>query len=231
MKMNKNRRAFATACAAATLSLFLGAPAAAASDAAEAQVLVDKARATVKAFAGDKDYASMPGLLTKAKAVIVFPQVLKAGFVLGGSGGSGVLLVRDEKTGEFGQPAFYTMGSVSFGLQAGGSAAEVIMLVNTQKALDSMLTAKLKLGGEASLAAGPKGGTATSTVNADIVSYARAKGAFIGMSFDGAVLDVRDSLNQGYYGKAVSPVDILVKKEVSNKGSDALRAALKQAAK
>jgi lipid-binding SYLF domain-containing protein len=161
----------------------------------------------------------------------VFPQVLKAGFFLGGSGGTGVLLVRDEKSGDFGAPAFYTMGAVSFGLQFGGSAAEVVMLVNSDKALASMLSDKLKLGGEASVAAGPKGASAGSTVTADFVSYARAKGAILGMSVEGSVLEVRENLNHAYYGKPVSPTDILVKKGAANKGAAGLRAALRSAAK
>ena len=229
--MKNRRRMFTAAAAAGTLCVLFAPSAVFASDASEAQAIVDKARGSVKAFMGDKDYASLPTLLRHAKAVVIFPQVLKAGFFLGGSGGTGVLLVRDEKTGDFGQPAFYTMGSVSFGLQFGGSAAEVLMLVNTQKALDSMLADKLKLGGEASVAAGPKGAAQSATISADFVSYARAKGAFLGMSVEGSVLDVRDSLNHAYYGKAVTPVDILVKNAASNKGAANLRATLKTAAK
>ena len=227
--MISTRRHLATA--ALGLFLVLGPGAALASDAGEAQAIVDKARGSLRGFVADKDYAALPAMLRQARAVVIFPQVLKAGFFLGGSGGTGVLLVRDAKTGDFGQPAFYTMGSVSFGLQFGGSAAEVVMLVNTQQALDSMLTNKLKLGGEALVAAGPRGAAAGATVSADIVSFARAKGAFLGMSVEGSVLDVRQSLNQAYYGKPVTPSDILISRSVSNKGSASLRAALKAAAK
>ena len=229
--MDKIRRNLTGAAGALLLAIAVLPRPGLAADAAEAQATVEKARGTIRAFVGDKDYAALPAMLRQAKAVIIFPQVLKAGFFLGGSGGTGVLLVRDAKTGDFGQPAFYTMGSVSFGLQFGGSAAEVIMLVNTQKALDSMLTNKLKLGGEASVAAGPQGAAQSSTVTADFVSFARAKGAFLGMSVEGSVLDVRESLNHAYYGKPVSPADILVSRSVSNKGSANLRAALKSAAK
>ncbi len=229
--MRNMQKLLAAAAAFLTLCLPFGANVASASDASEAQATVEKARGSLKGFLGDKEYASLPALMHQAKAVVIFPQVLKAGFFLGGSGGTGVLLVRDEKTGDFGQPAFYTMGSVSFGLQFGGSAAEVVMLVNTQKALDSMLSNKLKLGGEASVAAGPVGAAQSATITADFVTYARAKGAFLGMSVEGSVLDVRDSLNHAYYGKPVSPADILVSKTVSNKGAAALRATLKAAAK
>lgn len=202
-----------------------------ASDASEAKEIVDKAAITVGALASDKDFASIGPALGKARAVLVFPQVLKAGFVIGGSGGSGVLLVRDVKTGDWSQPAFYTMGSASLGFQAGASAAEMVMVVNSQKALDSLYTNKLKLGGDASVAVGPKGAAAGASVTADFIVYAKAKGAFAGIAVDGAVLDVREKLNGAYYGKPVSPVDILVKQAVSNADSAKLQAALKKTAK
>jgi lipid-binding SYLF domain-containing protein len=173
----------------------------------------------------------MPGLLAQAKAVLVYPQIIEGGFIIGGSGGTGVLLVRDEKTGNFSQPAFYSMGGVSIGFLAGGQAAEVMLLINTQKALDSMLSTKIKLGANASVAAGPKGVGQGATVNSDIVSYSKAKGAFASMALDGQVIDVREGLNAAYYGKPASPVDILIKMNVSNPESAPLQAALKSITK
>jgi len=227
--MKQTRRNFTLASAALALAATFSSGPARADDASDAKGIVDKATATVNAFAADKDYASLPGLLTKAKAVLVYPQIIEGGFIIGGAGGTGVLLVRDAKTGDFGSPAFYTMGGVSIGLLAGGQAAEVMLLVNTQKALDSMLSNKVKLGAGASIAAGPKGAGQAASV--DIVSYAKAKGAFASMAFDGQVIDVRDKLNAAYYGKPASPVDILIKKDVSNPGAAALQAALKSLAK
>ena len=163
--------------------------------------------------------------------MLIYPQVLKAGFILGGSGGSGVLMVRDEKTGKWFGPAFYTMGSASLGLQAGASSAEVLMVINSQKALDSLLTNKVKLGGDASVALGPKGQGTGASITADFVVYAKAKGAFAGLAVDGSVLDVREKLNSAYYGKAVSPSDILVKRDVSNPASASLQDALAKTGK
>jgi lipid-binding SYLF domain-containing protein len=157
--------------------------------------------------------------------------VLKAGFILGGSGGSGVLMVRDEKTGKWVGPAFYTVGTASLGLQAGASSAEVLMVINNQKSLDSLYTNKVKLGGDASVAVGPKGQGTGASVTADFVVYAKAKGAFAGVAFDGSVLDVRDKLNNAYYGKAVTPADILVKREASNPASAKLQEALAKTGK
>lgn len=128
-------------------------------------------------------------------------------------------------------PAFYTLGAVSFGLQFGGQAAEVVILVNSQKGIDRLLTSSLKLGGDASIAAGPVGIGQAANVTADFVSYAKSKGAYIGMSVEGSVLDVRASLNHAYYGKPVAPVDILIKHAASNKHADALRSAVAAASR
>jgi len=138
--------------------------------------------------------------------------------------------VRDAKSGRWVGPAFYTMGSASLGFQAGASAAEVVMIVNSQKALDSLYSNKVKLGGDASVALGPKGVGSGAALNADFIVYATVQGAFAGLSIDGSVLDVRQSLNSGYYGKKTSPVDVLVRQPVSRPESAALQAAVKKAA-
>ncbi|MBK6864962.1 MAG: lipid-binding SYLF domain-containing protein [Ideonella sp.] len=229
--MSQTRRQFAllgTAIAVATA--FASLPARA-DDASDAKGVVDKATATVNAFAADKDYVALPALLKKAKGVLVYPLIVEGGFIIGGSGGTGVLLVRDAKTGAFSAPAFYSMGGVSLGFLAGGAAAETMLVVNTQKALDSLLSTKVKLGGDASIAVGPKGAGATSTFTEDFVSYSKSKGAYANMSLNGQVIAVRESLNAAYYGKPVTPVDILVKQNVSNPAAAPLQGALKTMAK
>lgn len=229
--MKPTRHSFTLAGAAIALAATFSSLPAHADDASDARAVVDKATVTVNTFAKDRDYASLPALIAKAKGVLVYPQILEGGFIIGGSGGTGVLLVRDEQTGNFSAPAFYTMGGLSIGLLAGGQAAEVMLLINSQKALDSLLSTKVKLGAGVSVAVGPKGGGQGATVSADIISYSRAKGAYAGMSLDGQVIDVRDSLNAAYYGKPASPVDILVRKSVSNPGAGALQTALKSIGK
>ena len=230
--MNKGRRDFSLATMAlATTFALVSAPARAADDAADAKKLVQDAEKTVNDFAGNKDFPTFGPALAKAKAILVFPEILKAGFILGGSGGSGVLLVRDDKTGDWVGPAFYTMGSASLGFQAGASSAEVVMVVNSQKALDSLYSSKVKLGGDASVAVGPKGVGTGASLTADFIVYSTNKGAFAGMAVDGSVIDVRDSLNKAYYGKAASPVDILVKNAATNPDSAGLKAAVKKSAK
>jgi len=202
-----------------------------ADDKADAQAIVDKAKVTFNTFMADKDYEWLQKNLKNVKGLVIYPQVLKAGFIFGGSGGTGLLVVRDPKTGDWSQPAFYTVGSVTFGLQIGGEAAEVLVIAMSQKAVDSLLSGSFKLGGDTSIALGPVGTGVDTNVKVDFYSFAKSKGLYAGLNLEGSVVSVRDSLNKGYYGKEVSPADILVKKAVSNKGSAALRADLKKSAK
>ena len=212
--------------------LFVSYTPAIAADRDQAQGLVDRARVTFSDFMRDPNYTWLRENIDHAKGVLIFPQVIKGGFIWGGSGGTGVLLVRDEKTGNWSDPAFYTIGSVTFGLQIGGEASEVVMLAMTQKAIDSLLSSSFKLGGDVSIALGPIGGGAKASadipnVTADFISFAKSKGLYAGLNLEGAVVAVRDSLNRAYYGKDVRPADIIVKKDVSNSRSAELREALK----
>lgn len=200
--------------------------AALANDAQEAASIVDKARVTFNDVMAVKEFDSLRAGFKQARGILIFPQILKAGFFLGGSGGTGVLLVRHGS--DWSDPAFYTMGSVSFGLQFGGQAAEVLILINKQAGIDRLMTSSLKLGGDVGVAAGPVGAGQAANVQADFVSYAKAQGAFVGFSAEGSVLDVRNTLNHAFYGKQVTPTDIVVKRSVSNKRADALRAALRR---
>lgn len=190
-----------------------------------AQDLVDKATIVVNSFSADPDLDWFRKKVPEAKALLIIPQELKGAFLIGGSGGSGVLIARDEKTNEWGSPAFYSMGSLSIGFQAGGTSSEIILMIMSEKALDGLLTSSLKLGADITIAAGPIGGGTTAQI-ADILSYSRSKGAFAGMSLDGAVVTTRGDLNEAYYGEKVSPADILVRKEVTSAQADALRIAV-----
>jgi lipid-binding SYLF domain-containing protein len=203
----------------------------AASDGEEAQGLVDKARVTFNEFRGDKNYTWLHQNLKNARGILIFPQVLKAGFLLGGSGGTGVLLVKDKKSGNWSQPAFYTIGSVSLGLQIGGEAAEVVMMVMSDRAVDSLFASSFKLGGDTSIALGPVGAGAKGNVTADFISFAKSKGIYAGLNLEGSVIAVRDKLNHAYYKKTFRPVEIIVEQKAANKGSAALRAAIRKAAK
>ena len=215
--------------AAAAMAVFFTVPATAvASDRADARAVVTKANITFNSFMSDKNFTEMRKLSRSAKGIFIAPQVLKGAFVVGASGGTGVFLVRGEG-GKWTHPAFYTIGSVSFGLQIGGQASEVILLAMTDRGVTTLLQNSVKLGADVGIAAGPYGAgaqAATANISADILAFSRSKGLYGGISLDGAVVDVRDKLNRAYYGKAVTPTDILVKRNVSNTHADALRASV-----
>jgi len=234
MKSGKAGKIFCAAVSAAIMLsawTLISAPVLAAADADDAQAIVEKAQITFNSFMRDKDYSYLQENIAKARGVVIYPQVLKAGFIFGGSGGNGVLFLKDKDMKDWSGPAFYTLGSVTFGLQIGGEAAEVVMLVMTQKAVDTLFSNSMKLGADASIAAGPVGAGAKANIVADFISFARSKGAYAGLNLEGSVLDVRDSLNKVYYGQEVRPVDILVKRAVSNPGAKGLLDDLQKASK
>lgn len=191
----------------------------------EAQGIVDKSAVVVKSFASDPNLEWFRKKVKDAKALLIIPQSIKGAFIVGGAGGSGALVVQDGQTDKWGYPAFYTLGSISVGLQIGGESSEVILMIMTDRGMESLLTSSFKLGADATFAAGPVGGGAMAQT-ADIVSYSRSKGAFVGMSLDGAVIKTKDKFNEAYYGKVVSPTDIIVRNSAINPGADGLRAAV-----
>ena len=195
------------------------------------QLLVDQARITFKSFMIDKNMAWFREHMNKAKGFLIIPDLLQGAWFIGGSGGRGVLVVKDKATGDWSQPAFYTIGSLSLGIQFGGEKSEIIMMVFTQKGLDRLYSSSFKFGGDASIAAGPVGGGAKADVMTDFVSFVRSKGAFAGISMEGAIVKVNQDWNQAYYGKRVSPLGIVEKKLVSNPGSAPLRNTIQSAFK
>ncbi|MBA5867493.1 MAG: hypothetical protein GDA67_12450 [Nitrospira sp. CR1.3] len=211
---------------AASLSLLSAGPAFSV-NAPEQQQLVDKARMTLEAFTADE---GMKGALKEmgkdAKGLFIIPQFMRGAFIIGGAGGSGVLIVRDEKSGKWSDPVFYNIGSASFGLQIGGDVSEMVLVVRTQKGLEEFYSNDFKLGANAGIAAGPVGaGVSAKGIAADIVAYAKKKGAFGGIAADGSLVSVSNDSNKAYYGKEVRPTDIVVKKDVGNPKSLPLREA------
>lgn len=142
-------------------------------------------------------------LLDRAEAVAVFPGVLKAGFVVGGRGGAGVISRR--VAGGWSAPAFFKMGGASVGPQIGASKTDFVLLLMNEGALKGLLEDKIEMGGEASAAAGPVGRSASASTNltldAGILSYSRSKGAFVGLEIKGAVINPDNNLNEAIYGK------------------------------
>ena len=196
-------------------------------DATTQQQIVDKAQLTLEAFASDGQLKDVFKQLSKeARALFIIPQFMRGAFIFGGAVGSGVLIARDERTGKWGDPVFYNIGSASFGAQIGADVSEMVLVVRTRKGLEEFYTNDFKLGANAGMATGPVGGgMAAQGITADIISYARQKGAFAGMAVDGAFVSVSNDSNQAYYGKSVRPTDIIVKKDIGNPKSLQLRAA------
>ena len=189
--------------------------------ASEEQQLVDRAEMSLKNIYQEnlwfRDHAK------EAKAIYIVPSLLRGAFIFGGAGGSGVLIVKKED-GSWSEPAFYTMGSASFGLQIGGDASEIVLVVRTQRGLEAFYSTDFRLGGDLSVAVGPEGaGARGGGITGDFVSFGKAKGAFAGISVDGQGVAVSDTANMNYYGKPVRPTDILVQGSVSNPGSKSLR--------
>jgi len=203
---------------------------ASADDYSDTQALIDQSTIILKKFGEDPEMEWFRNNVQYSKAVFIVPQMLKAGFFIGGSGGSGALLSRDMRTNVWSYPAFYSMGSVSFGLQIGGSASQIILMVMTDKGMDSMLTTSFKLGADASVAAGPVG-IGAKAATADILAFARSQGAFMGLAIEGAIISPRAKWNAAYYQKEVSPADITIRNMVTNPHAVPLRKAVAELSK
>jgi lipid-binding SYLF domain-containing protein len=194
------------------------------------QAAVAASEASLSNFLRDPDMDWLQKNFHRAKAVLISPEIVKAGFIFGGSGGRGVVLARDPKTGKWTSPAFYNLATASVGFQAGIAVSEGVALVMTDKGFNSLLSTSFKLGGDASVAAGPVGAGAKSDIVADIITFNRSKGVYGGLNFDGTVVTASDDWNEKYYGKKVLPPDILVRHDVHNKAADKLVAQVTAAA-
>ena len=199
------------------------------------QITVDKAQVALKEFMGDPDMVWMQGALKKAEGILIIPTLYKGGFFLGGSGGNGVFFARDHKTGRWNGPAFYNLGSVTFGLQIGGEAAQVIILAMNESAVKALLSPSVRLGADIGIAAGPVGAGASGSstfVAQPFLSFARAKGAYAGLILEGAVLNTDTGGNKAYYfSQKVKVEDILLTGEAYTDRARGLREAVAEAGK
>jgi lipid-binding SYLF domain-containing protein len=214
--------------AGAVLAAGLTFPAAAQGKTEEAEKTLAAARTTLNHFLSDPDMKWLKEHFKEAKGILIVPNQNKGGFIFAGSGGVGVLFTRDGKGGWNG-PAYYRLGSVSVGFQIGGEHSEVLLFIHSKKGADSFLASSFKLGGEASVAAGPVGQGAQAAT-ADVLSFSRSKGAFVGASLEGTVIKPAEDLNEGFYGKELSPVDILVRGEGDGANARPLKKDIETAA-
>ncbi len=212
--------AFAAAMAAAPL---------AAHAQAEQQQLVDRATLAAQDMLNDRDGHDAQGVLRRARAAMICPQVLRAGFLFGGQGGNCVLVARDG-AGSWSSPAFYTLGSGSFGFQAGIQDSEIMLMILTERGLRAVMDDQFKLGGDAGAVfiqwGGGIEGDTTAAVGADIVGFTRSRGLYAGISLSGSVMASKSLWNRAYYGREEAAQQIVLSMDANNPGASPLREVL-----
>ncbi|ACI99754.1 lipid-binding SYLF domain-containing protein [Rhodospirillum centenum] len=197
----------------------------------EPELLVERARVTALTLLTDPEYANLKSLVQRARAVMILPNVIQAGFFLGGGGGTGVLVARGDD-GAWSGPAFYTMAEASFGLQFGGQSSQMMLVIMTQKGLEAVIDRKVKLGADANVAVGELG-TAVGAgygvgIGADIYVYAKSSGLFGGAAVEGSVIAPRTEWNNSFYRQETSPRGILLDRAFYRPEAQALSSVLNQ---
>ena len=195
----------------------------------DAQALVDRSTLALQEMMTQTVSDLPQRALASSRAVMICPQVFRAGFFFGGEGGGCVLLARGAQN-TWSYPAFYGMGGASFGLQIGIQDSQFIMMIMTEKGLRSVLDNQFKLGADASIAvatfgAGAQGST-TADLGADIVAFSAARGLYGGISLAGSLMGVRSDWNQAYFNSPLGPREIVMGMQGVNPGADPLREML-----
>ncbi len=213
--------------AAAAFAVGFFAPAA---QAADARSVLAHADATVSDLRHDSVFGDARHSLRNARAVLIIPGLVKGGFIFGAEGGDGVLLARTRHG--WSSPAFYSMGSASFGLQIGLEQAQLVIIINTDRALRALERSKFKFGANAGLTVvtlGAGAGAASSAdLSGDIILWSKSQGAYGGITINGSVVAPEDDTNADFYGRRVSVPEIL-HNSVSNPETKRLQANLEAA--
>ena len=193
------------------------------------QVLIDKSRFSIEKLLNNPDFTRMRAALKNAQGVLIIPSLLRGGIIIGGEGGTGVLMSRDAN-GEWSYPAFFSVGGGSIGLQIGFQDSEAVLVINTLKGLNAILNNNMKLGFDASVAFGEVGqgiaGSTTTALTADIEAYTKNRGLFAGGAFTGSVVSERADLNRDFYGAGATARAIVMDRAFRNPEADALRTAV-----
>lgn len=201
-------------------------------DANDPQKLVDDSATLIRSLLDDPTWADWNGVIQRAKAVIVAPDFLKAGLIIGGAGGQCVISVREGNSDNWSPPAFCLMGEASFGIQVGAEKIELVLLVMTRGAVNHLIDGSAKLGGEAGVSVGLIGhtvkGNTTLNLDTDIYALARGQGLYGGIAIEGGWIEPDDDYNEAYYGTTVGPRDILTERNVDHPGAQRLRSILTQ---
>lgn len=195
----------------------------------EPELLVERARVTALTLLTDPQYANLKSLMQRARGVLILPNVIQAGFFLGGGGGTGVLVARGAD-GAWSGPAFYTMAEASFGLQFGGQASQMMLVIMTERGLNAVIDRKVKLGADANVAIGEIGTSVGAGygvgIDADMYVYAKSSGLFGGAAIEGSVIAPRQEWNDVFYGQATTPRGILMDRTFFRPEAQALSAVL-----
>ncbi|MBI3514129.1 MAG: lipid-binding SYLF domain-containing protein [Proteobacteria bacterium] len=210
----------------ALLTLSLAVPA----SASEQQELVDRGKLVVDRLRRDQNMGkSVSDMIGRAKAVLIVPNLWRAGFFFGGSGGSGMLLAKGAD-GSWSAPAFYGIGGGSFGLQIGAEMQELMLFVLTDGGLAKLMDNQVKIGADLTFALGPvgagMGGATTPNFGADLVAYSSSIGLYGGINLEGGLIAIREEWNRGYYGEGATSREILFNRRFDNPGAADLRSAL-----
>ena len=198
--------------------------------AGEQQELVDRSKLVVDKLKRDANMGkSINSMLERAKAVVIVPNLWRAGFFLGGSGGSGLLIAKGAD-GSWSAPTFYGMGGGSFGLQIGAEMQELLLIVLTDGGLAKIMDNQVKLGADITFALGPVGaglgGATTPNLGADMVAYSSSIGLYGGINLEGSLLATREEWNRAYYGEGATSREIVFNRRFDNPGAGDLKAAL-----
>ncbi len=190
------------------------------------EALVTAAVSTLNTLRNRPDLERFNSQLKNAAGVAIFPAVYKAGFFIGGEGGTGLLLAKDAK-GNWGYPAFYTIASGSWGLQFGGQKSGVILILRSPGAVEAVIKHQGKISAEADVTAGHVGtgleGSVTTNLGADIIAYSDSKGLFGGVALEGSAFVRRNDLNTEYYGGQVEPSAVVIQHAHQNPQAYVLR--------
>ncbi|HEY5339221.1 MAG TPA: lipid-binding SYLF domain-containing protein [Rhizomicrobium sp.] len=217
-------KSFAKLAVAAALAVTFFTPAA---HAASARSVLAHADATVSDLRHDEVFSDARHNLRHARAVLIIPALVKGGFVFGAEGGDGVLMARTRNG--WSSPAFYSMGSASFGLQIGLEQAQLVMIIMTDRALRAVERSKFKFGANAgltviTLGAGV-GAASSANLSGDIILWSKSQGAYGGLTINGSVIAPEDDTNADFYGRSVTVPEIL-SNGVSNPDASRLRSSL-----
>jgi lipid-binding SYLF domain-containing protein len=176
---------------------------------------VEDAGEVMRTIMNSPDKSIPKDLLRQSAGVAIFPGVIKGGFFIGGKYGKGLVMRHNPKTGRWSPPAFYSIAAASYGLQFGGQSTDLVLVIMNNQGMKGLIKSEFTLGADASVAAGPVGRKAQANVDVElksaIYSYSRSRGAFIGISLEGSKLNSLTEYNEGYYGKALTPREIIFK--------------------